>query len=233
MAIVLPIQKRSEASPVEVEKGSKVTDSIRSLSTSAGSSASELDPTSPHAWRVKNSFLDSPLHDLTLMQTYMQRRRSASVPALRGRESDERIMAMEVREEELEGSDEEAMEVREDEVEESEEEEKVEVELKRKTVTPPPGNFSAPLALSLADLVRPEYPSLGSELHHTGDCKPCAFFWKPIGCQSGKACQFCHLCDADERKRRNKEKRMAMYAMQHGLDMTPQMSMVFAGFGGA
>jgi len=222
MAILLPIQKRGEAAPVEVEKESKVTDSIRSLSTAAGSSAGDLDPTSPFAWRVKNTFLDSPHHDLTLMQTYMRRRRSGSVPAMRGREHAERTLAMEVREEESESE------------EEGESEEEVEVELTQKTVTPPPGNFSMPFALSLADLVKPEYPSPGSEVHHTGDCKPCAFFWKPIGCQSGKDCQFCHLCDADERKRRNKDKRMAMYAMQHGMDMTPAMSMMgFASFGGA
>merc|ERR1719215_1340219 len=112
-----------------------------------------------------------------------------------------------------------------DEAEVPKEEEKEEdsKDVQKPYVAPPPGNFTvqAPMALSLADLVKPEYPSVGSALHHKGECKPCAFFWKSVGCQSGKDCQFCHLCDADERKRRNKEKKMAMYAMQHALDLTP------------
>lgn len=50
-----------------------------------------------------------------------------------------------------------------------------------------------------------ELPSLGSALHHLRTCKPCAFVLK-AGCQNGKACQFCHLCEVGEKKRRKKEK---------------------------
>jgi len=50
-----------------------------------------------------------------------------------------------------------------------------------------------------------ERPSVGSLGHSTGDCRPCAFFHSDR-CVSGAACQFCHLCDAEERRRRKKEK---------------------------
>jgi len=52
----------------------------------------------------------------------------------------------------------------------------------------------------------PEIPTVGSLQHTTFRCKPCAFILK--GCQSGVECQFCHLCDPDERKRRKREKLM-------------------------
>merc|ERR1712039_927982 len=82
--------------------------------------------------------------------------------------------------------------------------------------TAPPMQYDAPRPLALADLVGPQSHSKGSVLHFQGTCKPCAFFWKVVGCKYGTECEFCHLCDADERKRRNKEKRMAMHALQSG-----------------
>lgn len=53
-----------------------------------------------------------------------------------------------------------------------------------------------------------EMPSRGSELHQWGACKPCAFVFQG-GCNNDVQCQFCHLCQPGERKRRKKE-RMAM-----------------------
>mmetsp|Transcript_96227 Transcript_96227/g.241203 ORF Transcript_96227/g.241203 Transcript_96227/m.241203 type:complete len:375 (-) Transcript_96227:134-1258(-) len=50
-----------------------------------------------------------------------------------------------------------------------------------------------------------ELPSIGSAGHSSGDCKPCAFF-HTAGCSNGVSCQFCHTCDANEKKRRRKEK---------------------------
>jgi len=47
-------------------------------------------------------------------------------------------------------------------------------------------------------------PSAGSNGHASGKCKPCAFFHRPNGCADGASCTFCHLCDADEKKRRRK-----------------------------
>eukprot|EP00439_Symbiodinium_sp_Y106_P021606 s7082_g2.t1 len=58
----------------------------------------------------------------------------------------------------------------------------------------------------------PELPSVGSRDHRLGGCKPCAFLVK--GCQNGIMCKFCHLCDAGEKKRRQKAKKAAFKAVQ-------------------
>ncbi|CAJ1444926.1 unnamed protein product [Effrenium voratum] len=52
-----------------------------------------------------------------------------------------------------------------------------------------------------------ELPSKGSAQHALKSCKPCAFVWQ--GCRNGTQCEFCHLCEPGERKRRKKERRMA------------------------
>lgn len=49
-------------------------------------------------------------------------------------------------------------------------------------------------------------PTVGSQDHHLGTCRPCAFMFTR-GCNNGVLCQFCHLCDVGERKRRSKVKR--------------------------
>eukprot|EP00933_Yihiella_yeosuensis_P062649 TRINITY_DN65627_c0_g1_i1.p1 TRINITY_DN65627_c0_g1~~TRINITY_DN65627_c0_g1_i1.p1 ORF type:complete len:304 (+),score=96.52 TRINITY_DN65627_c0_g1_i1:77-988(+) len=64
----------------------------------------------------------------------------------------------------------------------------------------PPPTASAP---GSADL-----PSLGSAGHYIGDCKPCAFLHTK-GCENSAMCTFCHLCDAGEKKRRQKAKKAA------------------------
>mmetsp|Transcript_52820 Transcript_52820/g.122954 ORF Transcript_52820/g.122954 Transcript_52820/m.122954 type:complete len:142 (-) Transcript_52820:55-480(-) len=46
-------------------------------------------------------------------------------------------------------------------------------------------------------------PTVGSALHEFGTCKPCAFVHK-AGCNSGVACQFCHLCSQGEKRRRKR-----------------------------
>uniref|UniRef100_A0A7S4R8J5 C3H1-type domain-containing protein n=1 Tax=Alexandrium monilatum TaxID=311494 RepID=A0A7S4R8J5_9DINO len=51
----------------------------------------------------------------------------------------------------------------------------------------------------------PELPTIGSAGHAVGRCKPCAFVYS-VGCKDGVACQFCHLCEPGEKKRRRKEK---------------------------
>lgn len=48
-------------------------------------------------------------------------------------------------------------------------------------------------------------PTLGSALHGSGRCKPCAFVHTK-GCQSGEGCAFCHLCDPEEKKRRQRDR---------------------------
>lgn len=49
--------------------------------------------------------------------------------------------------------------------------------------------------------------SLGSLLHGSGDCRPCAWFWKPTGCANNQACDFCHLCPQGAAKARKKSRR--------------------------
>merc|ERR1712232_820114 len=58
----------------------------------------------------------------------------------------------------------------------------------------------------------PELPTVGSIGHHAGNCRPCAFMWKGSGCSNGVDCPFCHLCDRNEKKRRQKEKKQALKA---------------------
>eukprot|EP00929_Paragymnodinium_shiwhaense_P084726 TRINITY_DN45333_c0_g1_i1.p1 TRINITY_DN45333_c0_g1~~TRINITY_DN45333_c0_g1_i1.p1 ORF type:complete len:192 (+),score=9.59 TRINITY_DN45333_c0_g1_i1:92-667(+) len=48
--------------------------------------------------------------------------------------------------------------------------------------------------------------SLGSQRHNLRQCKPCAFHWKPGGCQNGVDCAFCHLCDEGEIRYRRRVK---------------------------
>lgn len=61
--------------------------------------------------------------------------------------------------------------------------------------------------LSQSELGSPELPTVGSAGHSIKRCKPCAFRWKEPGCLNGVQCQFCHLCETGEKKRRSKEKR--------------------------
>jgi hypothetical protein len=56
----------------------------------------------------------------------------------------------------------------------------------------------------------PNTPSHGSTLHAMGSCKPCAWFWKPSGCQNGRDCAYCHVCSEGELKARKKSKHAAM-----------------------
>lgn len=49
-------------------------------------------------------------------------------------------------------------------------------------------------------------PSPGSAAHGTGNCKPCAWFWKPKSCLNARDCSYCHLCPEGEIKLRKKVK---------------------------
>jgi hypothetical protein len=212
LAPALPIEKRSvraNSALTIIDDGSdKVCD--RSTTSSCTRSTvsdltgeEELDLFSPVNWRIRNTFLDSPIVKPTLLQGFQCRRRAWSMPA-RGREAAERSTAAmaaltPVSDEDNYDFSDYDLPVREEEI-----------------VPAVPHQLNGPMPLSLADLVAPHPCSVGSSLHFQGQCKPCAFFWKSVGCKYGTECQFCHLCDADERKRRNKEKRMAMHATQTG-----------------
>lgn len=61
-----------------------------------------------------------------------------------------------------------------------------------------------------------EMPTRGSALHSSGACKPCAFVFQD-GCKNGLECEFCHLCDIGESKRRKKTKKLEVsWRMQNG-----------------
>jgi len=91
------------------------------------------------------------------------------------------------------------------------------------TSFPPEATFNVPqqmprvlmLAQALPEpaLGSLELPTVGSAGHYTGDCKPCAFFYTK-GCGNGTQCEFCHLCPADEKRRRQKEKQAAFRDMR-------------------
>lgn len=71
-------------------------------------------------------------------------------------------------------------------------------------VAPPPG------------LGEPTLPSVGSEGHALGICKPCAFFLKAT-CESGYDCGFCHLCSPGVKKLRKKEWKQQRKAARSGV----------------
>mmetsp|Transcript_26355 Transcript_26355/g.87339 ORF Transcript_26355/g.87339 Transcript_26355/m.87339 type:complete len:305 (-) Transcript_26355:182-1096(-) len=48
--------------------------------------------------------------------------------------------------------------------------------------------------------------SQGSSVHSIGQCRPCAWYWRPQGCSNGKDCRHCHLCSASEVKARKKNR---------------------------
>jgi len=51
-----------------------------------------------------------------------------------------------------------------------------------------------------------QFPSAGSMLHDSGQCRPCGWFWKPRGCQNGRECGHCHFCPPCAVKERKKAK---------------------------
>lgn len=46
--------------------------------------------------------------------------------------------------------------------------------------------------------------------HSSGQCRPCAWFWRTQGCHNGDNCGYCHLCPEGELKSRKKTKIAAM-----------------------
>eukprot|EP00929_Paragymnodinium_shiwhaense_P114216 TRINITY_DN82560_c0_g1_i1.p1 TRINITY_DN82560_c0_g1~~TRINITY_DN82560_c0_g1_i1.p1 ORF type:complete len:322 (-),score=32.12 TRINITY_DN82560_c0_g1_i1:235-1200(-) len=65
-----------------------------------------------------------------------------------------------------------------------------------------------------ADAFGMSFPSRGSMGHYERTCKPCAFL-NTKGCENGFECQFCHLCEPGEKKRRRKEKMQMRHAVRH------------------
>jgi len=69
----------------------------------------------------------------------------------------------------------------------------------------------------------PEMPTAGSAGHFEGSCKPCAFYWKSAGCESGVDCEYCHLCGQSEKKRRQKEKKQYLKERNQRVPATPSI----------
>lgn len=61
--------------------------------------------------------------------------------------------------------------------------------------------------------------SIGSSLHSSGQCKPCAWFHKPKGCYRAERCRHCHACAPEELKQRKKEKVTVLKAQARGEQM--------------
>jgi len=64
------------------------------------------------------------------------------------------------------------------------------------------------------ELGTPELPTIGSAGHWKRKCKPCVFFHTK-GCSNGPSCEFCHLCDAGEKQRRQKQRQSRLQSRHH------------------
>mmetsp|Transcript_59937 Transcript_59937/g.160618 ORF Transcript_59937/g.160618 Transcript_59937/m.160618 type:complete len:358 (-) Transcript_59937:99-1172(-) len=60
--------------------------------------------------------------------------------------------------------------------------------------------------------VRQPQASRGAILHGTGQCRPCAWYWRPQGCSNSQDCCHCHMCPAGEVKARRKARMEALRA---------------------
>lgn len=59
-------------------------------------------------------------------------------------------------------------------------------------------SWSAPVEAASAVSCEECLPSIGSDGHSCGTCRPCAHAWRPEGCSKGRDCTYCHLCGYDE-----------------------------------
>jgi len=77
------------------------------------------------------------------------------------------------------------------------------------------GSSSHEDAPSCASAERTPSFSIGAVLHDFGECRPCAWYWKPSGCLNGQECQHCHMCARGEAKlRRGRSRTIAQAAAE-------------------
>jgi len=70
---------------------------------------------------------------------------------------------------------------------------------------------SAPRVLIQNDFTGLSFSRVMATVHLRHNCQPCAYFHNKIdGCRRGLECKFCHLCPADELKKRKKLKIKAL-----------------------
>jgi hypothetical protein len=72
----------------------------------------------------------------------------------------------------------------------------------------------SPLTSPPSPILKPQ-ASAGADLHGTGRCRPCGWFWRPQGCVLGAECGHCHMCPEGELKARKKAKLAAMRTRKH------------------
>jgi len=70
-----------------------------------------------------------------------------------------------------------------------------------------PGDTTATVS-RIEEQVGPNDPlwSEGSKSHQSGQCRPCAWFFKEKGCSLGRDCNFCHQCPDGQVRTRRKAK---------------------------
>ena len=72
-------------------------------------------------------------------------------------------------------------------------------------------------------------PSVGSNMHGTGRCKPCLFKRMRSGCKQGLECRFCHLehtrknLPRPAKTKRNRYRRLVELAEAHGAQLEQQI----------
>merc|ERR1711879_325383 len=59
----------------------------------------------------------------------------------------------------------------------------------------------------VSDEAASELPSIGSQGHSRGLCRPCGFAHHANGCEKGSLCEFCHICPRGTIERQRKTKR--------------------------
>lgn len=73
---------------------------------------------------------------------------------------------------------------------------------------PPP--VDAPV---LAPAVQPPSPPPHAA-HDPAGCRPCAWFWKEVGCKNADDCQYCHTCPPGAIRDKRRERRAGLRAEQ-------------------
>jgi hypothetical protein len=68
------------------------------------------------------------------------------------------------------------------------------------------------------------YASAGSA-EHPYNCKPCAWFHKPKGCENGKDCRHCHLCPEREIQNRRKFKQAILRHQKESMEEQAAMQL--------
>eukprot|EP00438_Fugacium_kawagutii_P033859 Skav232699 [mRNA] locus=scaffold1113:1188:1808:- [translate_table: standard] len=72
--------------------------------------------------------------------------------------------------------------------------------------------------------------SVGAVRHAQGDCKPCAWFWRPGGCTRGEACQHCHLCPRGALQKKKRQNRQVLRAARAKAKAKAQQALLSPSF---